>query len=121
MSHICLILALSFLLFQCNIQHVTGKSATSPSGKPVTRPSGKPVAKPGIVKLCPGHPDVDVTLKTTYSFPTTHPTVQPLLRPFMPGGIVKTLTKTLIFSIDCLISDVCLLCRSSECRTFVTQ
>ena len=53
-----------------------------------TMPTGEPFVKPGSVQLCPGHPDVDATLKTsTYSFPTTHPTVQPLLRPFMPGGI----------------------------------
>ena len=54
-----------------------------------TKPTGKPVVKPGSVQLCPGHPDVDATLKTsTYSFPTTHPAVDPLLRqlPSMPGG-----------------------------------
>ena len=54
-----------------------------------TMPTGKPVVKPGSVQLCPGHPDVDATLKTiTYSFPTTHPVVQPLLKPFpsFPGG-----------------------------------
>ena len=55
---------------------------------PPNRPSKKPVVKPGSVQLCPGHPDVDATLKTsTYSYPTTHPAVQPLLQPFLPGGI----------------------------------
>ena len=57
---------------------------------PANNPSKKPVVKPGSVQLCPGHPDVDATLKTnTYSFPTTHPVVQPLLKssPSFPGGI----------------------------------